>query len=258
MKHPWIAGAVVLLTLICVNGKAQDKQLFNHLSLGVNVGVDGLGVDLAVCASPFVQLRAGYSIFPYTFTKWIDTDYVFEDVELVPFPASFTFWKGGNGKILLDFYPGRNTSFRFTAGVFAGPGKFIHWEAYLDDSIEVEDRGKRTFTYRGATFSTDADAYVRADAQLKHWVPYVGLGYGRAVNPSKRVSISADLGVLITGGLRVQTYNYVNNPAGEPVILTSNNLVSPGGRQWDKGWVDRAAKWPVLPLLRITVFFKLF
>ena len=258
MKRPWIAGAVALLTLICVNGQAQDKQLFNHLSLGINVGMDGVGADLAVPVSPFVQLRAGYAIFPYTFVKWVNVENVFEDLDMVPFPAMFTFWKGGNGKILLDFYPGKTTPFRITAGVFAGPGKFIHWEAYLDDCIELEDRGTREFTYRGFTFSTDADAFVRADARLNHWVPYVGVGYGRAVDIDKRLSISADLGVLITGGTKIQTYNYVNNPDGEPVILESKNLVTPGGRQLDRGWADRVSKCPVLPMFRITVFVSLF
>ena len=257
MKCPWIAGAAALLTLICVHGQAQDKQVFNHLAMGVSIGLDGLGAELAVPVSPFVQLRAGYSIYPYTFTKTANVDYVFEDVHLGPFPVSFTMWKGGTGKILLDIFPGRTTPFHFTAGVFAGPGKLFHWEAYLDDFIELEDRATRTFTYNGFTFSTDANAYVKADAQLKHWVPYVGLGFGRAVNPDKRLTISVDLGVLITGGTRIQTYNYVNNPAGDPVILQSKNLVTPGGRQLDKGWTDRLAKSPVLPMLRITVFLNL-
>lgn len=257
MKRLWIAGAAALLSLICVHGQAQDKQLFNHLSLGVNLGQDGIGVEIAAPVSPFVQLRAGYSIFPYTFTKWADVDYVFEDIHLGSFPVGFTFWKGGNGKFLLDFFPGKKTPFHITAGVFAGSGKLIHWEAYLDDYIEMEDRATREFTYKGFTFSTDANAYVKADAQLGHWVPYVGLGFGRAVNPGKRLTVSADLGVLITGGTKIQTYNYVKNPAGEPVILQSKNLVTPGGRQLDKGWTDRVAKWPVLPMFRITVFFNL-
>ena len=92
---------------------------------------------------------------------------------------------------------------------------------------------------------------------MDHWVPYAGLGFGRAVSPDKRLTVSADLGVLITGGTQIQTYNYVNDPSGEPVILQSRNLVTPGGRQLDKGWTDRLAKCPVLPLLRITVFFSL-
>lgn len=258
MKRPWIHGAVVaLLTFVCVGARAQDKQLFNHLSLGVGVGLDGVGIELATPVSPFLQLRAGYSIFPYTFKKWADVEYVFEDVELGPFPVNFTLWKGGTGKFLLDFFPGRETRFRITAGVFAGPGRLIHWEASLDDYIELEDRGTRAFTYNGFTFSTDAEAYVKADARIGHWVPYAGLGYGRAIDPDKRLTVSADLGVLVTGGTKIQTYNYVNNPAGEPVILRSKNLVTPGGRQLDRGWADRVSDWPILPMLKITVFFSL-
>ena len=253
-----MAGAVALLSLFCVNGQAQDKQLFNHLSLGVSLGVDGVGAELALPVSPFVQLRAGYAIFPYTFKKTADVNAVIAGVGLGSFPASFTFWKGGNGKILLDFFPGKKTPFHLTAGVFAGSGKFIHWEADWLYQMDEEDHATRPITYRGFTFSTDAAGRVKADAMMKRWVPYVGLGYGRAVDPSKHLSISVDLGVLITGGIQVQTYNFVGNPDGTPVVLSSDNLVTPGGRQLDRGWTDRAARFPVLPMLRINMFFNLF
>ena len=158
----------------------------------------------------------------------------------------------------MDVFLGKKTPFHLTAGVYAGAGRFIHWEADWQFQTEEEDRANRSFTYRGFTFSTDENGVVKADARMKHWVPYVGLGYGRAVDPDKHLSISADLGVLITGGIQVQTYDFVGNPDGTPVILTSSNLVTPGGRQLDRGWTDRAARWPVLPMLRINVFFHLF
>ena len=258
MKRFRMAVAFALLTLIGINGQAQDKQLFNHLSLGITLGVDGLGADLALPLSPFVQLRAGYAIFPYTFKKTIDVNGEFAGVDLGSFPASFTFWKGGNGKILMDIFPGKKTAFHLTAGVFAGAGQLIHWEADWQYQMEEEEHAHRPLTYRGFTFSTNEKGLVLADAQMKHWVPYVGLGYGRAVDPGKRLSISADMGVLITGGIQVQTYDFVGNPEGTPVVLTSNDLVTPGGRRLDRGWTDRAARWPVLPLLRINVFFSLF
>ena len=212
---------------------------------------------MLVPLSPFVQLRAGYAIFPYTFKKTIDVNGEFAGLELGSFPASFTFWKGGNGKFLIDFFPGKKTSFHLTAGVFAGAGQFMHWEADWQYQVEEEEYATRPFTYRGFTFSTNDQGIVLADARMDHWVPYAGLGFGRAVSPDKRLTVSADLGVLITGGTQIQTYNYVNDPSGEPVILQSRNLVTPGGRQLDKGWTDRLAKCPVLPLLRITVFFSL-
>ena len=258
MKHPWMAGIAALLTFLCVTGHAQDKQLFNHLSLGISVGMDGLGAELVLPVSPFIQLRAGYAIFPYTFKRTADVHTEYENLEIEPFPVSFTLWKGGNGKFLLDLFPGKETPFHFTAGVVAGSGKFIHWEADVSKIVAEEDYATRAFTYNGFTFSTDAKGIVQADAQMKRWVPYAGLGYGRAMNPDKQMSISADLGLLITGGAQIQTYNYVENPEGEPVVLGSRDLVTPGGRQLDRGWADRVSRWPVLPLLRISVFFTLF
>ena len=257
MKRHWMAGLAALLTLICVTGQAQDRQVFNHLSLGISLGTDGLGADLALPLSPFVQLRAGYAIFPYTFKKTFDVNSEVAGVELTSFPASYTFWKGGDGKLLMDVVPGKKTPFHLTLGVFAGWGKIIHWEADWQYQIDEEEYASRAFTYNGITFSTDSKGILQADAQLKHWIPYAGIGFGRAVNPGKGISINADLGVLITGGTSIQTYNYVNNPSGEPVPVGSKNLVSPGGRQLDKGWADRVSRLPVLPMFRITVFFNL-
>ena len=259
MKRIWMAGALAaLLSFFSLCGKAQDKQFLNHLSLGIEVGMNGLGAQLAVPVSPFVQLRGGYSIFPYTFLKMVDTEMVWNDVQLEPFPVSFTLWKGGNGKFLLDFFPGKETPFRLTAGVFFGPGKYIHWEAYWDEILKEEEYAVRSFQYRDYTFSTDKDGIIVADALMKHRVPYVGLGYGRAVNPGKRVRFCADLGVLITGGTRIQTYNFVGNSSGEPVVLRSKDLVTPGGRQLDKGWADRVSDSPVLPMLSFSLFIALF
>lgn len=259
MKRSWTAAALAaLLSLFTFGGQAQDKQVLNHLSLGIEVGMNGLGAELAVPVSPFVQFRGGYSIFPYTFVKQIETDAVFEGVQLEPFDAAFTFWKGGNGKLLLDFFPGKKTPFRLTAGVFFGPGKYIHWEAYWRDILQEDEYASRTFTYRDFTFSSNGEGNIVADALMKHWVPYVGLGYGRAVNPGKRIHFCVDLGVLVTGGTRIQTYNFVGNPSGEPVVLDSKDLVTPGGRQLDRGWADRASRSPVLPMLSFSLFFALF
>lgn len=253
-----MAWAVVLITLICFPAKAQDKQLFNHLALGISVGMDGVGLELAVPVTPYAQIRAGYAIFPYTFHKVFITDYTVGGYDIPTIPLDYTLWKGGNGKLLLDIFPGKKTGFHITAGVFAGPGNYIHWESDMSNNFPEEEYATRAYTINGFTFSTDAKGYVKADAYMKNWVPYAGLGYGRAVVPGKRLGLSIDLGVLITGGTKIQTYNYVNNPSGEPVVLRSENLISPGGRQLDKGWANRASDWPVLPMLKLSLFYNLF
>ncbi|MBR1700257.1 MAG: hypothetical protein IJ714_10835 [Bacteroidales bacterium] len=41
----------------------EDKGLFNHLSVGATVGLDGLGIEVSAPITRYVQLRAGYSLF---------------------------------------------------------------------------------------------------------------------------------------------------------------------------------------------------
>lgn len=251
---------LLIFLLAGLSVKAQDRQIFNHMSLGISLGADGVGADLALPITPYVQLRGGYAIFPYTFVSSIALNVQYEEVYLSTEPLNFTFWKGGNGKLLLDFYPTKTTPFRLTAGVFAGPGKAVSWDLDMGKLFTGTREAPCEFTKEGTTFSTNASGYILADAQLKQWIPYVGLGFGRAVNPDSRVTFNVDLGVLIqgTGGLQVQTYNFMNSSAGVAVLLESKHFRMSDGRQLDQGWVDKVAGFPVLPMLRFSVFFRLF
>ena len=87
--------------------------------------------------------------------------------------------------------------------------------------------------------------------------PYVGLGFGRAIKPGSRVRVSFDMGVLVTGGVRLQSYSYLRNEKGDPAVITSKQLVTDEG-QVDDGWVDKICGIPVLPMMKLNVFVRLF
>ena len=230
---------IALLLTALSSARAQDKQWVNHLALGITAGVDGAGLELAVPFSPYVQLRAGYSIFPYSIKKTLDLEEDFKEqgLDFGAVPVFATVWKGGTGKVLLDIFPGRKTGFRITVGAYIGPGKVFHGYGDLREHFEE----------------------VQVDGIMKNVAPYVGVGYGRAIKPDSRLRFSVDLGGIITGGLKVQTYNYSENIKGEPVVLHSSDLKDPkDGRQRDKGWIDRVTKFPFVPILKLNVYFLLF
>ena len=60
----------ILLTLIAAMIAAThlyaqtDTRLFNHLSVGLNVGTTGIGADIAMPATRFLDIEAGISIMP--------------------------------------------------------------------------------------------------------------------------------------------------------------------------------------------------
>ena len=69
----FVAFLLILLlsTSIQAQDKAEGKQSFcsmlaeknilNHMDVGVNVGTMGLGIDVAVPVGDYVRVRAGYN-----------------------------------------------------------------------------------------------------------------------------------------------------------------------------------------------------
>lgn len=256
---------VLFLLLGGVTARAQDTQIANHLALGISLGLDGIGLEVALPLSPYVQARAGYSFFPYKYSNELDFG-SFEiggkirDLSKTPFTA--TIWKGGTGKLLFDIYPWPKISLHFTAGAYMGSGKLLSASADLSKVLAPQDYATLAITYGEGSekirVSTDKKGVVHADGKIGSFLPYVGLGFGRAVTPDDRVRVSFDMGVLITGGLKLQSYNYLRNEKGDPAVISSKYLVDEYGKQMDDGWVDRISSIPVFPMLKLNVFVRIF
>ena len=251
-----IVSLFVALAVLSVSSYAQDKQLFNHLSIGASVGLDGLGIEVATPVTPYVQLRAGYSIVIPTS---VTTTYNFgsfesssRKIDLTNVPITAGFWKGGLGKLIADIYPWPNIPFHFAAGLFIGGGKFSSISVDASKVLNPDEYATLAVGYNGVNISSDKNGSFNVDAKTGNVLPYVGIGFGHAVNTKNLVSVTFDLGVMI-GGPKMQSYNYIRSDAGTPVELTSAVLDNN-----DKGIIDAINKFPVMPLLKLNVFFNVF
>ncbi len=264
MKKALSLIIALAVSLVGMTARAQDTQIANHLAVGVTMGLDGVGLEVALPMTPYVQLRTGYSLFPYTYSRNVN----FGQVEiggttrdLSQTPLKDTHWKGGEGKRLADIYPVKKTGFHLTVGVYIGPGKFLHADADLSKALSPSDYATLGITYgQGAdkiSISTDSKGFVHADVMAGIVRPYVGLGFGRAIKPGSRVRVSFDMGVLVTGGVKLQSYSYLRNEKGDPAVITSKQLITDEG-QVDDGWVDKICGIPVLPMMKLNVFVRLF
>jgi hypothetical protein len=180
-------------------------QVFNHLSLGVGMGVDGIGMEVALPIGSFVDVRAGYSINPGLIgVRLLE----------VPVPEHPGYTAGGNvnvpltlrlgnnsGRLLFNFYPIPKADFHITAGVFLGSPRFLRGtlnnmpEDYNTVGLDVDG-------YLVKAHSGTMEAALCASgigSEIFAVKPYVGLGYGRAVKEDKRISWSVDLGVQYQG-----------------------------------------------------------
>ncbi|MBR5056798.1 MAG: hypothetical protein IKX03_06345, partial [Bacteroidales bacterium] len=61
-----------------------------------------------------------------------------------------------------------------------------------------------------------------------------------------------------TGGTKVQTYDFSFNPKGEVSVITGKNLNGDDGKPFDGGYVGKLSSIPVLPMLRLGLYVRLF
>lgn len=261
MKKTLAFLTALAVAVLSLSASAQDKQLFNHMALGVTAGVDGFGLEVAMPATPYLQVRAGYSGVPFGISPVVDfgqAKFSNQDADLSHLPVNLRIWGSGVGKLMLDIFPIKDASFRIVAGAFAGTGVLA--TAIVDLRDVIEPINYRTgMGYHDVMFSTDDKGYGRFDAAVNKVMPYLGVGFGRAVDPEKRVSFQAELGVAYSGGIRVHSYDYSRSlEQPDTYVIETRHLTDDKGTQLDRGWIDKLAAFPVLPMLKLGVFVRLF
>lgn len=258
--------AIFTAAAISVSAFAQDNQIFNHLAVGPTIGFDGLGVEVVTTLTPIVQIHAGYSMLipPSVTIPGSSLSMIPETVNIngdvrqlrseVSATAKFNF---GAPKLLFDIFPGKNTPFHFTVGAyFANPAllgvdvnmsKVLRQDEYASYYIELQENNINS------RISSDKNGIIRADVVGNVVRPYVGIGFGRAINPSRRVGVTFDMGVVYWGSGKLQSYDYTLNDAGRPVVITSEML-----NKQDQGIIDTVSSIPVLPVMKLNVIIRIF
>ena len=212
------------LTAMSVDASAQTAKaarndqfgLINHWAIGVDlISPDGFGINVGTCIFPWLQVRAGYSIVPWSITKYpfganqgqpiaADIKLGGRDVHM----AAGAFMTRHTGNIMFDFFPSRKSSFHFTVGMLAGNDNLIT----IKNTAPLNDyKGAGIAFYPGGdkTATNLHQVVVDKNGNLgltigRRWIarPYVGLGWGSFV-PSKRVGVIFDMGLEFNGGMGV-------------------------------------------------------
>lgn len=123
-----------------------DRNLFNHMDIGVTIGSTGIGVDLSMPAGNMVRLRTGFTYMPH-FTKNMhfgvsvgeEEDKAIQQnrfdrlsallKELTDYEIKNSICMQGHPqlnsfKLLADIYPFKtNKHWHITAGFYAGPSR---------------------------------------------------------------------------------------------------------------------------------------
>jgi len=256
---------IILVAATMLSGNvslAQENGIFNHIALGVTAGDDGFGVELAAPVGKHIQVRGGYSFMPFTVTRPFSFGNVTvngdtREMNNIPFTARML--EGGQGRLLVDINPSKDASFHFTVGAMFSGGNLLSTSGDIRNVLHPDEYGTRGIgLLPDCIISSDKQGYLPIDLKTNKIWPYLGIGFGQAVNPERRITAVFDLGIAYSGNWQMTAYDMVEYNAGfsdspELVPLTSDAV-----RKHDRGAFDKLAKLPVFPVARINVFFRLF
>lgn len=215
MKKSFIKAAFVsAMALLCAtNVSAQEKKenifgLGNRVGVGIGVGTEGIGFDVAVPLTKYVQVRAGLNIFPnIKFHENTEIEYngditngntVNGDVRVdAKFGRTY-------GDLKFDCYPfGNSSSFFVTAGLSFGGADLLKVKGHSDEVVQYGAMAKEFGVNIGDyDIPFDENGDIKGGVKVNSVRPYLGLGFGRLI-PKKRVGFRFELGAQFQGKPKV-------------------------------------------------------
>jgi len=231
MKRLFITSFVALITL---GMSAQDNmEPFKHLAVGVEAGLHGVGLEVAMPVHKHLVVRAGYNWVPsgdlVNAEFGIDTKDLKEAQQqydpIMHFQHKFgdeaTINAGmqvglQNLKLMLNWYPFESSRFYLAGGFYYAANKnsflSLHGNTTEEDWAALQELRQKTGddSYEIAleignekypVIEKDGCGYMQADYKYDPLKYYIGLGLGRSV-PNKRVGLQFELGTMIYTGAK--------------------------------------------------------
>lgn len=251
----------------------KDFGYFNHLSGGIVLGTEGIGIEVAAPITYDFAVRMGYSLMPkFKYSKSLNLNenkgaFIKDRVDI---GGKLNM---GDFKLLVDWYPFRTSSFHATAGFFIGRStvvKIDNKEPFVKDNYKgvagielgVYDPSNPQSESR-YTLMTDPNGDIKGELEVNAFKPYLGVGFGRAV-PKGRIGVQFDLGIQFWGKPELKAnMNYVDRETGENVTnfepVKRGRITNPDSDYQDlKDAVKTIQKIRVYPVLNIRINGRIF
>ena len=205
---------------------------FRHFSVGVEAGLHGIGIEVAMPVLPSLVVKAGYNWFPSS--ELINTDVSADTKDLKDAQEQYTALTSyqfqnkfgdeavvsagaqvglSNFKLMLNWYPFKSSSFYLAGGMYYAPKDddkpFLRisgnttendWAALqeLRDQIPAEnyDISLEIGNEKYAIMEKDGKGYLQSDYKIDPLKYYVGFGFGRSI-PNKLIGFQFELGTMI-------------------------------------------------------------
>ena len=229
MKRLFITSFVALFTL---GMSAQDNmEPFRHFSVGIEAGLHGAGIEVAMPVLPSLVLKAGYNWFPSGELISTDVSIGTEDLKLAQeqysAATSYEFQNKfgdeaivssgaqaglSNFKVMLNWYPFKSSSFYLAGGLYYAPKDDdkpflrISGNTTENDWAALQEIRQETGTDYNISLDIanrkydimekDGKGYMQADYKIEPLKYYVGFGFGRSI-PNKFMGFQFELGTMI-------------------------------------------------------------
>lgn len=234
-----------LLLSVALGVRAQRAE-GPHLSAGIAVGTTGLGVEASVLLPREIGFRAGFNWLKAGVSLPVKLPEDFGgDGTAIGFKAQLNL---NHGYVLADIYPLADSGFHLTGGVWAGSSVLARIyntgplpEALNSIGIDVDG------------YSVHAvDGNLSAELRVNAVKPYLGFGFGRP-RSDRHWNVAFDAGILWWGNPGVFAVGYDLFDEAKEVQLTSAAVDN-----MDKGILDKVGRVMVYPVLRCTVYYRIF
>ena len=246
----FILICVAFLSTISLQLHAQEKQVntlgyFNSLSVGVNAGTTGWGIDIATPIGQYLALRAGFTMIPnIKISDDLDVDVNVEGYSRIHSIEVEGSLGRTSGEVLLNLYPFKRSSFFITGGAVFGGDKVIKLKGHSDELAQYQDlAGKYGIEIGDYVIPVDKNGNVSGGIKVSSFRPYVGLGFGRIVPKNKRVGFLFEIGAQLHG---------------TPKVYTDFGSIDTLMKEADNEFTDIMNKITVYPVMRFRLCGKIF
>lgn len=229
MKRLFVLSLATVLTLGI--SAQENMEPFRHVSVGIEAGLHGVGIEVAMPVLPSLVVKAGYNWFPSS--ELVNTDVSADTKDLKEAQEQYTTATSyqfqnkfgdeavvsagaqvglSNFKLMLNWYPFKSSNFYLAGGMYYAPKDddkpFLRisgnttendWAALqeLRDKSGVDyDISLEIGNEKYAIMEKDGKGYLQADYKIDPLKYYVGFGFGRSI-PNKLIGFQFELGTMI-------------------------------------------------------------
>jgi len=165
------------LAAAAVTAVASTPARADDVGVGLGIGTLGAGVQLVVALKEQWNFRTGFNGWNLTYdTKESGVDYTGKA-------------KLANVPVVIDWFPRPGGIFRVSAGFYANQSKF---------DVDAKP-SSGVFVIGNNTYSATQVSRVNASVKYQAVAPYIGVGFGNAVERGRNWSWNLDLGLMYAG-----------------------------------------------------------